>query len=147
MALLNYTTGIDAAKTVSEIQAILASKGARSIMVEYGDGGVPVAVAFEILVSGHVLRYKLPCNVERVRDTLHKQWRAGKVEKRHTTDEHARRVAWRIVKTWVEAQMAVVESGIVDLAEVFLPYQLLDDGRTTYQAVKERFLLLPGGDK
>ena len=54
-------------------------------------------------------------------------------------------MAWRIVKDWVEAQMALLATGMVELEEIFLPYMLSGD-RTLYQVLTERgFRALPSG--
>ena len=56
------------------------------------------------------------------------------------TREQATRVAWRIVKDWLAAQLAMIEAGLVDLEEVFLPYAQNQAGRTVYEVMKtERF--------
>jgi hypothetical protein len=56
------------------------------------------------------------------------------------------RVAWRIVKDWVEAQMALVETQMVSTQDVFLPYAVMGDGKTLAEHVREspRFLLGSG---
>jgi hypothetical protein len=143
MPILNYTTSIDPHKTVGEIQKLLASKGARGILLEYNEHGDPSVVAFQIEVRGQQLRYRLPCRAERVYDILGKQWRAGKVERRYTTMQHANRVAWRIIKDWIEAQLAIVEAGMVDMAEVFMPYQLMASGQTMYEVMQHKLLTGP----
>jgi len=140
MPILNYTTSIDPHKTVAEIQKMLASKGARGILLEYNQHGDPSAVMFQIEVKGQPLRYRLPCRAERVWDVLGKQWKAGKVERRHTSMEHATRVGWRIIKDWIEAQLAIVEAGMVDMTEVFLPYQLVNETQTMYEVMQRRLL-------
>lgn len=143
MPILNYTTSIDPHKTVGEIQKLLASKGARGILLEYNEHGDPSAVAFQIEVRGQQLRYRLPCRAEKVCDILGREWRAGKVERRYTTMQHANRVAWRIIKDWIEAQLAIVEAGMVDMAEVFMPYQLMASGQTMYEVMQHKLLTGP----
>ncbi len=143
MPILNYTTSIDPHKTVGEIQKLLATKGARGILLEYNEHGDPSAVAFQIEVRGQQLRYRLPCRAEKVCDILGREWRAGKVERRYTTMQHANRVAWRIIKDWIEAQLAIVEAGMVDMAEVFMPYQLMASGQTMYEVMQHKLLTGP----
>jgi hypothetical protein len=60
--------------------------------------------------------------------------------------DQAVRTAWRIVKDWVEAQMALVETQMVTTAEVFLPYAVMKDGRTLAQHAQNdpNFLLGDG---
>lgn len=56
------------------------------------------------------------------------------------------RTAWRIVKDWVEAQMALVETEMVTTQDVFLLYAVMGDGRTLAERVREspQFLLGAG---
>ena len=141
MAILNYTTQIDANKTVGEIQSILARKGANQISIEY-DEGLPAALKFQILYQEQPVFFRLPCNVEGVYSSLCR----AKVPSSKRTKQQARRVAWRIIKDWIEAQLAIVESQQAQMTEVFLPYALDNQGNTFFQAFTEsRKLLTAGG--
>ena len=53
------------------------------------------------------------------------------------TVEHAERVAWRIVKDWLEAQLAMIEADLVGLDEVLLPF-LMSGGRSLYEVITEQ---------
>lgn len=140
MAILNYTTSIDPHRTVGEIQRLLAANGARGILIEYNEHGDPAAVAFQIERRGDIMRYRLPCRATAVCIALNKDYKAGKVERKHTTMQHAVRVAWRIIKDWIEAQVALVNSGMVDMGEVFMPYQLVAENETLYEAMTRKML-------
>ena len=48
--------------------------------------------------------------------------------------QQAVRASWRILKDWVEAQMALLETGMVTMDEIFLPYMLFG-GQSLYQAL------------
>ena len=54
--------------------------------------------------------------------------------------DQAERVAWRIVKDWVAAQMAILESEMVQMDEIFLPYMLNDKGQTLFQCYRQNQL-------
>ena len=56
----------------------------------------------------------------------------------------AERVAWRILKDWVEAQMALLDIEMVRFEEIFLPYIETKDGRTVYERLEEKQFLLEG---
>lgn len=57
--------------------------------------------------------------------------------------EWSRRVAWRQILRWVEAQLALIETGMAKAQEVFLPYAIVGN-QSMYQMVEERqFLALP----
>jgi len=133
MALLNYTTQISADKTVAEIQAILARSGAMAIMTEYDANTVLVGISFKIATPFGPTAYSLPCDISAVNRILDKQARAGKVPRRLVTTEQAARVGWRIIKDWIEAQLALVQTQMVTLDQVFLPYARTPNGETVYQ--------------
>lgn len=56
--------------------------------------------------------------------------------------EKSEMVAWRIVKDWVEAQMAILESEQVQMDEVFLPYMVNNRGQTIFEVYQSGQLLL-----
>lgn len=146
MALLNYTTSIEASKTVGEIQKILAAHGAKSILVDYDNEGLIEALSFMVVTPQGDAGIKLPVNPEAVLMVLSRQSRLGKVPKRYVSRPQAVRVAWRIIKDWVEAQMAILETEMVKMEQIFLPYVISKDGRTLYEvAVSSR--LLTAGEK
>lgn len=133
MAILNYTTEVPAEKTVGEIQAILAKAGAQAIMCEYHlGGGIPSHLSFRILTAHGLITFRLPCNIDKVLAVLKKDKR---VENRYRNEAQAARVAWRILKTWVQAQMAIIETDMATVVQVFLPYAQDKEGKT----VIERF--------
>ena len=140
MPILNYTTGIAPEKTVSEIQRILGAKGATRVSIDYAQGKA-VAVTFGLDVAGAPVSFRLPCNVEGIRASLK---RDKKMTAARDTAQ-CQRIAWRIVKDWVEAQMALVEAGQAEVAEVFLPYAIHSNGQTVFQAIKNRQLQLASG--
>ena len=59
--------------------------------------------------------------------------------------DQAERTAWRNIRDWILAQMAFVESGNVQVDEVFLPYLTDGRGRTLYQVYQSGQLLLEKG--
>lgn len=131
MAILNYTTKVKADKTAGEIQAILGKGGASAVMSEYENGEVS-AIAFQLEISGQVLSFRLPINAENVFSILKKE----DIQNKFKNKEQATRTAWRILKDWVEAQLALVESNQADLAEVFLPHLQDPSGQTIYAKLK-----------
>ena len=133
MAILNYTTSIKTEKTVSEIQKRLAAAKAQAVLSEYDDNGITVAMSFKIRTSTGTATFRLPANIEGVYQALK---RNRKVPNRLKTYEQASRVSWRILKDWIEAQLAIVEAEMVDMVEVFLPYVQDESGQTLYEAIK-----------
>ena len=141
MPILNYTTKIPAKRTVGEIQGLLAEAGAQGVYIEYDAEKQPTTVSFLIELKGQPINFRLPCRWHGVHQTLLKEADRNA----YKTEEHARRVAWRIVKDWVEAQLAIVAAELAELPEVFLPYAVNMHGRTVYQEFEARNLLLGDG--
>ncbi len=56
-----------------------------------------------------------------------------KVPRHRCNQEQAQKVAWRITKDWVAAQLAIVEAKLAEMAEVFLPYAITKTGNTLYK--------------
>ena len=142
MAILNYTTKIDADKTIMEIQKMLAKVGAKAILANYNDEGIITALSFQIDFKGQLVGFKLPCNPEPVLLILD---RDSKVPRGLKTNEQALRVAWRIVKNWTEAQLAIIETKMVEPEQVFLPYAVTSNGQTVYEQFNNDNSYLLGG--
>lgn len=151
MALLNYTTDTSVEKTVADIQKLLSGHNVSAIMTEY-EGPQISALNFKIDINGKPMAFKLPCNWRSVKEILRKKNGnrkrvRGRLERLvDDSDEQAQRVAWRIIKDWVEAQLALVEVNMVTVPQVFLPYAITKDGRTLSEKVAEnpQFLLGDG---
>lgn len=126
MPLLNYTTKIDIFTTLGQIQGMLVKHGAKKILQEYDSTGHVEAVSFVIDTPIGMQAIRLPAKVDAVQKVLLKQ--KVKAER-----DQAERVAWRIIKDWVEAQMAILESEMVTLDEIFLPYMVNQAGETVYK--------------
>jgi len=47
-------------------------------------------------------------------------------------------VAWRVVKDWIEAQLALLETKMVTLPQLFLPYAVTADGSTLYERIAQQ---------
>ena len=134
MPLLNYTTTVEASRTVMEIQHILSSHGARAILINYGDQGQVESLSFQVMTPAGLVGFRLPINPEAIMKVLTRQ----RVRGRATEKPQAVRIAWRIVKDWVEAQMALLETEMVSLDQLFLPYAVTPQGNTFYEALAAR---------
>jgi hypothetical protein len=142
MPLLNYTTTVTTNRTIGQVQGLLVESGARQIMTEYDDVARPVGIAFSVETAHGMRQFVLPVKAARVEAVLR---RDAKVPQRFQTPEHAERVAWRIVKDWLEAQLAIISTEMVTLDQVMLPYMRNADGKTTYELYLDQQLALPTG--
>ncbi len=142
MPILNYTTKVDTKRTAAEIQETLVDAGVRGVMVEYDSDRQPTALTFQIEMQGRLVSFRLPSRWVGVYNILHDN---RKIERRYRTEDQAKRVAWRIVKDWVEAQLAMVQAQTAEMPEVFLPYAVNPQtNRTLYDEFKSGNLLGSG---
>ena len=141
MPLLNYTTTVSVNRTIGQVQALLVEAGARRIMTEYDDVGHATGIAFTVETGYGARSFLVPVNAERVVAVLARE----RVQPRYATPEHGERVAWRIVKDWLEAQLAIIRTEMVTLDQVMLPYMATGDGRTMYDQYLDSQLALPAG--
>lgn len=137
MPILNYSTSIESEKTIAEIQKCLVKHGAHKITTDYTDA-IPTAVTFCLKLNDATVAFCLPANNAGV---LKAMCNDKKISRAKCTPQQAQRVAWRIVKNWVEAQMAIVEAQLADMAEVFLPYAITKNGNTVYNEIKNTGML------
>lgn len=139
MPILNYTTKIDSYKTLTEIQKILSSHGANKIVTDNDAAGNPIALTFCIQFNNAPIAFCLPCNFSGVLKAMRK---SGKVPKSLCNEDQALRVGWRIIKDWIEAQMAIIEADLASMTEVFLPYAVTKEGKTLFQFIQTDSRLL-----
>lgn len=142
MAVLNYSTKIAATKTVGEMQTALAKAGASRITVDY-DEASPSALSFMLVTPHGPRHFTLPVNVEAMRALLISEDRAGRIRSgtraERTSREQAERVAWRVMKDWLLAQLSLVATEMVGMDQVMLPYLQIDSsGKTLYANYQER---------
>lgn len=135
MPILNYTTKVDVYTTVGSIQSCLVKHGAKKIMQDYDDDNRLVALSFMVNTPTGLRAIRLPANVDAVQKVLTRQ-------KVKCDRDQAERVAWRIIKDWVESQMAILESEMVQMDEIFLPYMINNSGQTLFEAYRTNQLLL-----
>ena len=142
MAIKNYTTKVPAARSIEEIQSALVKHGAVGILYEYEPGTGRIAA----------LKFLLPINGQKVGFTLPVQWQRFQAVlkrdqvRRWDDEDYCYRVAWRDIRDWVLAQLALYETQIVDLPQVFLPFATDRSGQTLYEQVASGKLLLGGAE-
>ena len=136
--LKNYTTGINYGKTIMEIENILAGNGASNIFKSYEDG-VPVKIGFQYSIKnkdGGVMpiNFMLPMEEKKVLQILQRS--KGVPGSRRNIDQ-ARRTGWRIIKDWIDSQIALVQINLVEFEQVFLPYVYdMKNNQTLYDKLK-----------
>lgn len=129
------STKIPAEKTAGEIMTLLSKSGmVKYIQTEYNGGDI-AGISFIVLMGEQRVPFRLPARWEPVLKAMN--------EDRHTPQylcitDQARRVAWRQILRWIQAQMALIEVGMVDIKEVFMPYLMVAKDQTLYDQLKEQ---------
>ncbi len=154
IAILNYTTKIPVETTIAEIEKMLAESSAQKILKEYDNDSNIQSITFVIGTSKGNLSFKLPMNVDAVMQTLENQ--SGEYRRQTPREggygkkvrvisrnminiDQARRVGWRIIKDWLEAQLALYFLQMVKIEEIFLPYMYNEKtGQTMFQLLENR---------
>ena len=133
---LNCTTKVPAEVTAGEIQRLLAKSGAIGVSCEFDGEGNVVSLSFKVeFEKNKRVTFRLPVNSYGVHLALEE---ADYVPAHLKNADHARNIAWRALKEWVECQLNMVNVGIVDLIEAFLPYAQNIEGDTIYSIIKSR---------
>ena len=102
-------------------------------------------LAFQVLTPHGGVGIRLPIAPDAVLAVLTRQNRLGKIPKRFVNHPQAVKVAWRIIKDWVEAQMAILETEMVKMEQIFLPYVIVPNGQTLYEVIANKHFQLPEG--
>lgn len=136
MKIANYTTEVRAEKSVMEIQAMLA-KVAKAVMVDY-ENGEAASISFRIdrkCPDGTMqqIGFRLPCDWKRTLKVIHAD---RSIAPRFKTPDQAKRVAWRLVRDWLRAELSLIEIDQVDTEQALLPYAITPTGETLYDRIK-----------
>lgn len=142
MPIKNYTTTKSAMAHVSTTQAALVKHGAVGVQMMFDADKRISSLVFGLPdKNGNTMSFALPCEWRRFQEVLRKQ-----NVRRWNDDEYAYRVAWANIKDWVLAQMALYETQMVDMPQVFLPFAQGKGGKTLYELVQGSNMLLGDGN-
>jgi len=142
MPIKNYTTSVPANRSISEIQDALVKHGATGMLYTYEQGtGRIEALQFLLPIKNQDVAFSLPVHWRRFQRVLELQ----KV-RRWDEEEYVYRVTWRNIRDWDMAQLALYETEIVDMPQVFLPFATDAKGQTLYEHVQTNPQFLLGSE-
>ena len=124
MPIKNYTTSVGSDRSIQEIQTALVKHGADGILYEYEQGtGRIKALRFRLRVKDKIVGFSLPSNWKNFQEVLKRDTKKPYlIGAKWRDEEYCYKVAWRCIRDWVLAQMALYETTIVELPQVFLPF-------------------------
>lgn len=142
MAIKNYTTQVPAGRSIEEIEQALMKHGASGIFKEWEKGtGYMKSVKFMLVIYDKTVGFALPCKWQLFQEVLKQQNIS-----RASDNDYCYRVAWRCIRDWVLAQLALHETQIVELPQVFLPFAVDRNGKMLYEQVADGKFLLGNGE-
>ena len=133
------STKIAPEKTAAEIQALLGKHGAKQILSEYENSEI-VALSFAIEVNYQRVPFRLPLRWEACLKAMKEE---GRTPRSMCNAEQARRTAWRVLLRWVQAQLAMIDTQMVSMMEVMLPYAQMGELTLYEQLEQDHFKMLP----
>jgi hypothetical protein len=170
MPIKNYTTNKRASESVAIIQNSLISHGAVGIQMMYDPDQRISSFAFALPLNDRKnLSFQLPCEWRKFKQVLINQgvdifkermkpkafhkwsdseqayWIRKEDERKSKQDEVAYNIAWANLKDWVLAQMALYETQIVTIPQIFLPFVVGKGGKTLYENIENNNFLLGDG--
>lgn len=116
----------------SSLMAILAE--------EYAENGRVTAVTFALDCCGSLHGFRLEARPDGVKAVMAK-------ERTKCDDEQAERIAWRNLKDWIAAQVALVETEQATMDELFFPKLVDRNEKTLYEAFQTGQLMLGDGGR
>lgn len=149
MTVRNYTTQIAIEKTLMEIEQILVKFGAEGVLKQYKGQRID-GLMFFLIKDGQKIPFKIPMNIEKTRTIVVNAVKEGKLPRKYLEEPlrsaQGERIAWRIIKDWIDSQLSLLEMQFADPLEIFLPYayNMVED-KTMYQKFlenKEKYLAL-----
>jgi hypothetical protein len=127
------TTGVSAQRTVGEIVAELVRGGAKAVNMDYREGKVS-GLRWMMPVGGRDVLFDMPVRIEPVFKMLEARAKRPRADFRENATRDAERIAWRQLLRWVQAQNAMIDTGMVEAAEVYLPYRVVNaSGETVFR--------------
>jgi len=126
---------------ISKVQDSLISHGAIGIQMTFDADRRISGIVFALPApqGGGQLNFKLPCEWQKFQVVIKNDGNS-----RWKQDEYCYKVAWACLKDWIEAQMALYETHMVSMPQIFLPFVVNNNGQTLFEQVAsqpDKFLL------
>lgn len=140
MPIKNYTSKMPVSQSLAIIQQSLVDHGATGFMFEYDKQGRISVVRFRMDVGGRGVPFSLPVEWRKFQEVLKRDG-----AKRWEEEDYCYRVAWANLRDLVVAQMAFIETDMVEIPQMFLGYAVDRSGKMIYDKMKSSNFLLGEG--
>lgn len=144
---LNYTTQVAADKTAHECLVVLGKYGAKRAGLAYGKDKIPMGITFVLGTRWGERGYEIALNFDGTSQSLERAYEDRRIERKYTGVAHAQKVAWRVLKMWLESNLALVEAGLAEAERVLFPYMLLAPEHTLFEEYDQQQPSITAGNR
>lgn len=147
MNIKNYTSTVDASKSMAKIEELLVEIGATNVNKQYTN---KVCTGITFLLFDQQLQQTLPfhlkAQVEECFAILWKDVKRPRPDTRATLMQQANKTAWKILSDWTEIQCSMILLGQAKPLQMFLPFMYdVKSNETLFDKVSSgKIKLLPG---
>ena len=141
----NYTSGIEASRSMAMIEEMLVSAGATDFNKSYSKDGTCRHITFSLAAPPITqMFFKLPAKVDQCFKVLQEAHAREQVNPLRdsttkTLKSQAHRTAWKIIHDWVELQLSMIKLEQIEPIEAFLAYAYdPSTDQTLYERLKQR---------
>jgi len=147
MNIKNYTSTVDASRSMAKIEELLVEIGATNINKQYAD---KICTGITFLLFDQQLQQTIPFHLKaQVEECFTILWKDVK-RPRHDTKsilrQQASKTAWKILSDWTEIQCSMILLGQAKPLQMFLPFMYdMKSNETLFDKVSSgKMKLLPG---
>jgi hypothetical protein len=147
MNIKNYTSTVDAGRSMAKIEELLVEIGATNINKQYSD---KICTGITFLLYDAQLQQTLPfhlkAQVEECFTILWKDVKRPRPDTRELLKKQAAKTAWKILSDWTEIQCSMILLGQAKPLQMFLPFMYdMKSNETLFDKVSSgKMKLLPG---
>lgn len=147
MNIKNYTSTVDASRSMAKIEELLVEIGATNINKQYKE---KVCTGITFLLFDQQLQKTLPFHLKAQTEEcfliLWKDVRRPRADTADTLHHQANKTAWKILSDWTEIQCSMILLGQAKPLQMFLPFMYdMKTSETLFDKVANGKLnLLPG---
>lgn len=146
MNIKNYTSTVDASRSMAKIEELLVEIGATNINKQYTD---KICTGITFLLFDQQLQQTIPfhlkAQVEECFLILWKDVKRPRPDTKATLQQQANKTAWKILCDWTEIQCSMILLGQAKPLQMFLPFMYdIKSNETLFDKVSSgKMKLLP----
>lgn len=147
MNIKNYTSTVDASRSMAKIEELLVEIGATNINKQYSN---KICTGITFLLFDQQLQQTIPfhlkAQVDECFSILWKDVKRPRPDTRTTLQVQANKTVWKILSDWTEIQCSMILLGQAKPLQMFLPFMYdMKTNETLFDKVSSgKMKLLPG---